>query len=284
MVYIKSCKHSYKKGKTRIPTSDLVLEPIKDAIKGMNTLDIDAIICATTTKDYVYPSTACMLGGKLNAKNAFCFDIESDFTGFISALRLAYAFVESKRYKNILAVASESFYISDDTDRFDDASVVALVTSEKSNIQIDFIDSDTNGENLENCYIPMGGSAKPYTKEGIINKEHFIYIKDNKIFEEESKNAALYVKETLSKNNIESDFYIPSYFNKESHNNFINGLSVDKDKVYSKMIDAHSSLSASVGVAFSMALEDGSIKNNSKVALCGYGSGYTKALAVVSIL
>lgn len=284
MVYIKSCKHSYKKEKTRIPASDLVLEPIKDAIKGMDTLDIDAIICATTTKDYVYPSTACMLGGKLNAKNAFCFDIESDFTGFISALRLAYAFVESKRYKNILAVASESFYISDDTDRFDDASVAALVTSEKSNIQIDFIDSDTNGENLENCYIPMGGSAKPYTKEGIINKEHFIYIKDNKIFEEESKNAALYVKETLSKNNIESDFYIPSYFNKESHNNFINGLSVDKDKVYSKMIDAHSSLSASVGVAFSMALEDGSIKNNSKVALCGYGSGYTKALAVVSIL
>lgn len=284
MVYIKSCKHSYKKEKTRIPASDLVLEPIKDAIKGMNTLDIDAIICATTTKDYVYPSTACMLGGKLNAKNAFCFDIESDFTGFISALRLAYAFVESKRYKNILAVASESFYISDDTNRFDDASVVALVTSEKSNIQIDFIDSDTNGENLENCYIPMGGSAKPYTKEGIINKEHFIYIKDNKIFEEESKNAALYVKETLSKNNIESDFYIPSYFNKESHNNFINGLSVDKDKVYSKMIDAHSSLSASVGVAFSMALEDGSIKNNSKVALCGYGSGYTKALAVVFIL
>ena len=283
MVYIKSCKHSYKTEKTRISSSDLVLEPIKEAIKGMNPLDIDAIICATTTRDYVYPSTACMLGGKLKAKNAFCFDIESDFTGFISALRLAHAFVESKRYKNILSVSSESFYISDDTDRFDDASVVALVTSEKSNIQIDFLDSDTNGEAFENCYIPMGGSAKPYTKEGIINKEHFIYIKDNKIFEEESKRAALYVKETLSKNNIEADFYIPSYFNKESYDNFVNNLSVDKDKVYLKMQNAHSSLSASVGVAFSMALEDGSIKNNSKVALCGYGSGYTKAIAVVSV-
>ena len=129
----------------------------------------------------------------------------------------------------------------------------------------------------------MGGSAKPYTKEGIINKEHFIYIKDNKIFAEESKNAALYVKETLSKNNIAPDFYVPSYFNKESYDNFVNNLLEGKDKVYSKMQNAHSSLSASVGVAFSMALEDGSIKSGSKVALCGYGSGYTKAIAVVSV-
>ena len=50
------------------------------------------------------------------------------------------------------------------------------------------------------------------------------------------------------------------------------------------MENSNSSLSATSGVAFSMALEDGSIKNNSKVALCGYGSGYTKALAVFSVL
>ena len=129
----------------------------------------------------------------------------------------------------------------------------------------------------------MGGAVKPYTREGIINKEHFIYIKDNKIFEEEAKKSALYVKETLSKNNIEIDYYIPSYFNKESFDNFANNLSVDKNKIYSKMENSNSSLSATSGVAFSMALEDGSIKNNSKVALCGFGSGYTKALAVFSV-
>lgn len=283
MVYIKSCKGLYKNEKTKMPASDLVLEPVKEVIKGMDALDIDGIICATITKDYIYPSASCMLGGKIKAKNAFCYDIESDFTGFITALRLAYSFIESKRYKNVLAVSSESFYICDDKDRFNDASVAALITSEKSNIQIDFIDSTTDGSALENCYIPMGGAVKPYTREGIINKEHFIYIKDNKIFEEEAKKSALYVKETLSKNNIEIDYYIPSYFNKESFDNFANNLSVDKDKIYSKMENSNSSLSATSGVAFSMALEDGSIKNNSKVALCGFGSGYTKALAVFSV-
>ena len=89
--------------------SDLALIPINEVIKDIDASEIDAIICATVTKDYVYPSTACILAGKIKASNAFCFDIESDFTGFLSALRLAYAFVKSNRYKNILVAAAEIF-------------------------------------------------------------------------------------------------------------------------------------------------------------------------------
>lgn len=283
MVYIKSCKSVYKKEKTNISSSDLALEPVKEVIKDINIEDIDAIICATVTRDYVYPSTACMLGGKIKAKNAFCFDIESDFTGFISALRLAYAFIKSNRYKNILAVASESLSICDDENRFDDASVAALLTDSKSDIKIDFIDCQTDGSALENCYIPMGGSAKPYTKEGIINKEHFISIKNENVFENEAKNAASYIKNILCENKIEPNLYIPSYSNKASYEAFVKALGVPKNIVYSKMEDANSSISASSGVAFSMALNDGFIKEHSKVAICGYGSGYTRALAIVSI-
>lgn len=283
MVYIKSCKGIHKNQKTNMAASDLALLSINEVIKDMDPNDIDAILCATVTKDYVYPSTACILAGKIKASNAFCFDIESDFTGFLSALRLAYAFVKSNRYKNILVVATESFYICDDENRFDDASAAVIVTSEKSDIQIDFIDSVTDGNALENCYIPMGGTAKPYTKEGVLNKEHFISIKNTDVFEEEAKKAGLYVKEVLSSNNINPNLYIPSYSTKNAYDAFVDALSVSKDLVYSKMENAHSSLSASSGVALSMALEDGFIKKNSKVAICGYGSGYTKSVAVISI-
>ncbi|MEI0603969.1 3-oxoacyl-[acyl-carrier-protein] synthase III C-terminal domain-containing protein [Brachyspira alvinipulli] len=283
MVYIKSCKGTYKNQKTNMAASDLALISINEVINGFDTDKIDAIICATVTKDYVYPSTACILAGKIKASNAFCFDIESDFTGFLSALRLAYAFIKSSRYKNILVVATESFYICDDENRFDDASVAALVTNEKADIQIDFIDSVTDGNALENCYIPMGGTAKPYTKEGVLNKEHFISIKNGTVFEDEAKKAALYVKDVLSSNGIEPNIYIPSYSTQNAYNVFVDALAVNKDMVYSKMENAHSSLSASSGVALSMALEDGFIKKNSKVALCSYGSGYTRSVAVISI-
>ena len=129
----------------------------------------------------------------------------------------------------------------------------------------------------------MGGTAKPYTREGVLNKEHFISIKDSGIFEEEAKKAGLYVKDILSSNNINPDLYIPSYSSPNAYNAFVDALSVSKNIVYSKMENAHSSLSASSGVALSMALEDGSIKKNSKVAICSYGSGYTKSVAVISI-
>ncbi|WP_295160542.1 3-oxoacyl-[acyl-carrier-protein] synthase III C-terminal domain-containing protein [uncultured Brachyspira sp.] len=283
MVYIKSCKGTYKNQRTNMAASDLAMLSINEVIRDMDTNSIDAILCATVTKDYVYPSTACILAGKIKAMNAFCIDVESDFTGFLSALRIAHAFIESGRYKNILVVAAESFYICDDEDRFNDASAAALVTCEKSDIQIDFIDSVTDGNALENCYIPMGGTAKPYTKEGVLNKEHYISVKDSNIFENEARNAGLYVKEVLSANGIEPNYYIPSYFTKNAYDAFAGALSVNKDMVYSKMENAHSSISASAGVAFSMALEDGFIKKNSKVAICGYGSGYTKSVAVVSI-
>ena len=284
MVYIKSCKSNYEQTQTRMPASDLALNQIKEVLKDIELSKIDAIICATVTKDYIYPSTACVLAGKLDIHNAFCFDIESDFTGFLSALKIAYAFIKSNRYKNILIVATESFYICDDSNRFNDASVAALVTNEKTNIEVDFIDTTTDGSALTNCYIPMGGTANPYTKEGVLNKEHFISIKDGSVFVEEAKQAAIYTKEVLDKRNIEIDFYIPSYSTKDAYKAFTDSLNVSTDLVYSKMENANSSVSASAGVSFSMALEDGSIKNKSKVALCGYGSGYTRAVAVFSIL
>lgn len=284
MVYIKSCKSNYEQTQTRMPASDLALNTIKEVIKDIELSKIDAIICATVTKDYIYPSTACVLAGKLDIHNAFCFDIESDFTGFLSALKIAYAFIKSNRYKNILIVATESFYICDDSNRFNDASVAALITNEPTNIEVNFIDTTTDGSALTNCYIPMGGTANPYTKEGILNKEHFISIKNNTVFIEEAKQAAIYTKEVLANRDIKPDFYIPSYSTKDAYSSFVDALGVSEDLVYSKMADANSSVSASAGVAFASAISDNILAKNSRVVLSGYGSGYTKAVAVFSIL
>ena len=67
MVYIKSCKGTYKNNKTNMAASDLALLSINDVIKDIDPNNIDAILCATVTKDYIYPSTACILAGKIKA-------------------------------------------------------------------------------------------------------------------------------------------------------------------------------------------------------------------------
>lgn len=69
--------------------------------------EIDCIIVATLTPDYVFPSTSCMIQETLKAKNAAAFDIQAACTGYLYGLSIAKAFVDSGVYKNVLLIASE---------------------------------------------------------------------------------------------------------------------------------------------------------------------------------
>lgn len=282
MVYIKSIKHTYKENKTKVRASEIALSITDVVLDGMDPKNIDAIICASVTKDYVYPATSCILAGNIGATNAFSYDIETDFTGFLSALKIGYAFIESKHYKNILIVSTESLYMCDDNNMFADGASVALLTGEKSDLSIDFIDFESDGSKLKECYIPMGGAKTPYTKEGVSNKEHYIKIKDSNVFVEAAKSAALYVNNKLKEKNLSPDIIIPSYSSIEAHNAFVDALDIDKNKVYSKMKESKSSISATTGINMSMALEDGFIKKGDKIVVCAYGSGSTKSLALLN--
>lgn len=282
MVYIKSFSHIYESKKTNLIASDLALESAKKSMEDISADSIDAVLVATITRDYVYPATACNLASKLNCHNAFAYDIEADFSGFLSALKVAYAFVESGRYNNILVSAVESTFICDGDDSFADGVVSALVTSQKSDISIDFIDYVSDGSKLNEFLIPMGGTVHPYTKEGIENKEHFIRINNKDIFEISAKEAGAYALEILNKNNINPSIIIPSLGGEKCYNAFVSSLGNFSDKVYSKMKDSKSAIGASSGINFSMALADGSTKKGDKIAVCSYGFGYSKSLAVFS--
>lgn len=285
MVYIKSYSSVYKNEKSNSSASDIALAPAKEVLEGFDVSKIDALICATVTKDYVYPSTACMLAGKLGINNAFCFDIESDFTGFLSAIKLASAFIKSNRYNNILVVATESVFMCTDDEVFSDGAAVVLLTNEKSSMTVDFVDCATDGGNIENCYVPMGGSAKPYTKEGIKNKEHFIKMKDSNVFVNAAKDYALYAKDVLSKHNIDvrSLLYVTSSSSKEVYETFVSSLQVDRASVYYDEKSNKSYISASSGIYFVNALKERFINSGSKVAICAFGSNFTKAIAVVNV-
>ena len=91
-------------------TSDLAYEAAKVAIKRakIDKDDIDAIILATITPDhFCMPSTACIVADKLGIKGAMAFDISAACSGFVYALSMAKAFVESGMMKNVLIIGSE---------------------------------------------------------------------------------------------------------------------------------------------------------------------------------
>jgi len=69
--------------------------------------DIDLIIVATTTPDYIFPSCSSMIAEKLGIKNALAFDLQAACSGFLVALNNAASFIESGKYKKVLVFGAE---------------------------------------------------------------------------------------------------------------------------------------------------------------------------------
>jgi 3-oxoacyl-[acyl-carrier-protein] synthase-3 len=101
-------------------SSDLAYPAAVQALEtaGLQASDLDAILVATISPDYVFPATACVLQNKLGAKQAFAMDISAACSGFIYGLSVAQAYIESGRYKNILLVGVDMLTkVVDWTDR-----------------------------------------------------------------------------------------------------------------------------------------------------------------------
>mgnify|MGYP001756844786 FL=1 len=92
-------------------SSDLGLEASKAALQaaGLDAKDIDLIIVATSTPDMVFPSTACILQNKLGANGGAAFDVQAVCSGFVYALTVADAMIQSGAASKALVVGSEVF-------------------------------------------------------------------------------------------------------------------------------------------------------------------------------
>ena len=95
-------------------TSDMGLEAAKKALEAskISADSLDLILFATLTPDYVFPSTACLIQTRLGASKAAAVDVQAACTGYLYALGMAKAFVESGIYKNILIIAAEKLPVS----------------------------------------------------------------------------------------------------------------------------------------------------------------------------
>ena len=162
-------------------SSALAFESAQRAIAsaGITPDDIGLIIVATSTPDFIFPSTACLLQGKLGIKRCPAFDVQAVCSGFIYALDIADKFVRSGSCKYALVVGAEVFSrLLDWTDRgtcvlFGDGSgAVVLGASETPGVHASVLHADGSqagilstpgqicgGEILGDPFVRMDGQA-----------------------------------------------------------------------------------------------------------------------------
>lgn len=127
-----------------VTTSDLAYQAARRAIEAadIDPQSIDLIIVATSTPDFVFPSTACLLQNKLGIKSGgAAFDVQAVCSGFAYAMAMADSFIRGGQHRTALVVGAETFSrILDFKDRTtcvlfgDGAGAVILSASEEPGV------------------------------------------------------------------------------------------------------------------------------------------------------
>lgn len=101
-------RHFAAEGET---TSQLAIKAAAAALAdaGLSAADIDAIVVATSTPDFTFPSVATMVQAGLGNTNAFAFDVQAVCAGFVFALANANGMILSGQAKRVLVIGAETF-------------------------------------------------------------------------------------------------------------------------------------------------------------------------------
>ena len=268
-------------------SSDLGLEASKAALQaaGLDAKDIDLIIVATSTPDMVFPSTACILQNKLGANGGAAFDVQAVCSGFVYALTVADAMIQSGAASKALVVGSEVFSrLLDFNDRTtcvlfgDGAGAVVLEASDTPGILASDLHADgkhvgilcvpghvSNGHILGDPLLKMDGQAVFKLAVGVL---------------EDAARAAL---AKAGKTEADIDWLIPHQANIRIMQSTAKKLKLPMDKVV-VTVDQHGNTSAaSIPLALDFAVRQGQVKPGQNLMLEGVGGGFTWGAVLLTL-
>ena len=275
-------------------TSDMATKASKIAIEraGLRNSDIDLIVCATITPDYFnMPSTACIIADKLGIKNVQAFDISAACSGFVYALSVAKAFVESGMKRHVLIIGAEKFSsIVNYEDRttcilFGDGAGASIIstTDNKSEAIID-INASADGSYSDFLVTPAPGSVNPLSQKVLDEGLNFVQMKGNETFKLAVKTLTKDVKKILIDNNIDAKdipHFVPHQANYRIIKAVGSALKMSSEQVVVTVDKYGNTSAASIPMAINDIYESGRLKRGELMLLDTFGGGLTWASAIL---
>ena len=273
-------------------TSDLACEAALKAIESakISKEDIDMIILATVTPDYIAQGAACIVQNKLGLKGIPCFDLNAACTGFIYGLEVANSLVKSGLYKNVLVIGAETLSrIIDMQNRntcvlFGDGAAAAIVGQVEEGYGFLGLSIGAEGEDDMILKVPAGGSKKPNDEETIKNRENFVVMKGQDVFKFAVSTLPKVTLDALEKAKIKVNdlsWVFPHQANSRIIEAAAKRMKFPIERFYMNLSRYGNTSSASVGIALGEALEKGLVKKGDNVALTGFGGGLTYGSAII---
>jgi 3-oxoacyl-[acyl-carrier-protein] synthase-3 len=243
--------------------------------------DIDLLICATTTPDFVFPSSANLICEMCGIRSIGSFDVQAACSGFVYALTVASQFIETGKYRKIVVVGADKMSaIIDYTDRAtcvlfgDAAGAVLLEPSRKFGIIDTVLHAD--GAGMPHLHQKAGGSRMPPTAETVAKRLHYVHQEGAAVYKFAVARMAEVATELMARNHLTSDkvdWLVPHQANKRIIEATAERMKLDPKQV---MITIHK-YGNTTAATIPLCLWDyeTKLKAGDRLILAAFGGGFT---------
>lgn len=277
-------RHIAERGVT---TSQLATQAAQRALAdaGVEASEVDLIIVATSTPDFVFPSTACLVQASLGNKGSAAFDVQAVCSGFVYALTTADSFIRAGRARCALVIGAEVFSrILDWNDRAtcvlfgDGAGAVVLKASDTPGI----LAAQLHADGSQTKILAAAGNVA----YGEVTGDPFLRMDGQAVFKQAVTVLDRSARDVCAEAGVslESvDWLIPHQANVRILNFLARKLGVPLSKVI-VTVDTHANTSAaSVPLALDAGRRDGRVKAGQLALLQGVGGGFTWGSVLVRL-
>lgn len=253
--------------------------------------DLTHIIGATCTPEYLSPSVACIIAGKLNTANVMAFDINAACTGFIYGISICRYITGTDKNSNILLVCAEALTRRLNwKDRstcvlFGDAAASCIISANSENALCSVIDVHCQSDGTQKELITVGGGTDcRYSIDDSVNTSFFLSMQGRDTYKHAVRRMVNICEEILAKNGLninDIDIFIPHQANMRIIEAVGERLNINSEKVFTNLEEYGNTSAASIPLAIHDALMNGKIKKGYKMLITAFGAGLTWGAAIL---
>ncbi|MCB8927053.1 MAG: ketoacyl-ACP synthase III [Ardenticatenaceae bacterium] len=277
-------------------TATLAFEAAARALQraDLHPSQVEMIIVATSTPEYIFPSTACRVQDYLGATRAGAFDLSAACSGFVYGLSMAAQAIQTESVRNAVVIGAETMSrVLDWEDRgtcilFGDGAgaVVLKGSSVPGGVMASTLRSDGSGGDLLSLpavyHNPMPMLGPEYLHNG--HRKNTIEMNGRQVFRFATQVIASSIEETLEKAGLTIDdvaLIVPHQANVRIIETAAKRLKITPERFYMNVHAVGNTSAASIPIALCDAVHDGRLRPDDNVVFVGFGGGLTWAASVV---
>jgi 3-oxoacyl-[acyl-carrier-protein] synthase-3 len=272
-------------------TSHMGAEAVRGLLEKTGTLarEVDLLICATTTPDFVFPSTANLICDMVGIRNIGSFDVQAACSGFLYAMTIAAQFIATGAAKKIVVVGADKMSsIIDYTDRatcvlFGDGAGAIMIEPSRNDHGIRDMLIRSDGAGMPHLHQKAGGSRMPPTLETVEKRLHYVHQEGAQVYKFAVARMAEISLELLQRNKLDGgkvDWLVPHQANKRIIEATAERMRLPMERV---MVTIQKYGNTTNGtIPLSLWDYEGRLKQGDRMIFAAFGGGFTWAGAYVT--